>query len=87
MSDFDDRLAGLRARFLARAADDHAALAAAREAGDREAIQRIVHSLAGGAGIFGFPEISAAARAVEEAGEEDVRPRLAHLLRLLDGRR
>lgn len=87
MSAFDDRLAALRARFLARAADDHAALTAARDAGDREAIRSIAHSLAGGAGIFGFPEVSAAARALEEADEEDVRPRLAHLLALLDALR
>lgn len=87
MSEFDDRLTELRARFLARAADDYAALRAARDAGDCETIRRIAHSLAGGAGIFGFPEISAAARVVEEADENDVLPRLAHLLALLDALR
>jgi HPt (histidine-containing phosphotransfer) domain-containing protein len=84
MTDFDDRLAALRARFLARAADDRAALATAQKANDREAIRRIAHGLAGAAGVFGFADISAAARAVEEAGEDDIRSRLAHLLALLD---
>ena len=58
----EDRLAALRDRFLARAADDLASLAEADEA----AARHIAHRLAGTAGTFGFAEISEAAIQVDE---------------------
>jgi HPt (histidine-containing phosphotransfer) domain-containing protein len=58
-------MAALRVRFLARAADDLATLATA----DDEATRHIAHRLGGSAGTFGFPEISDAALALDEALE------------------
>lgn len=83
MSGTDPRMATLRGRFVARAAKDHKALAAARAAGDCAAIRDIAHALAGAAGIFGFAEIGVAARAVDEA-QDDSEAALAHLLCVLD---
>ena len=82
MSAFDERMAALRQRFLARAAADRAALIEARLNADRAAICRIAHGLAGAAGTFGYPELSAAALRVEEA--EEAEPPLEALLALLD---
>lgn len=79
---FDERMAALRARFIARAAADRAALAEAGQAGDDAEIRRIAHGLAGAAGTFGFPEVSAAALRVEEA--DDIRPMLEALFAALD---
>lgn len=83
MTAFDERLAGLRARFVARAAQDGVRLRDVADAGDLAEIRRIAHGLAGTAGTFGFPQISDAARAVEEA-PGDLRTPLARLLELLD---
>lgn len=52
-----------------------AALASAREAADEEAmatIRRIAHALRGSGGTFGFPRITSAAAAVEDAAEDDL---------------
>ena len=70
MNDFEQRMATLKARFIERAAADRGALADAWTARDAEAIRRISHSLAGNAGMFGFPELSATARELEEALEK-----------------
>lgn len=67
MTGFDDRLADLRARFVERVGKDRAAMSAALDAKDHIAMRRIAHSLTGNAGIFGFPEITDAARAIEDA--------------------
>jgi HPt (histidine-containing phosphotransfer) domain-containing protein len=67
MSDFDDRMAALRERFGARCGERAAQLAAALADGDRDAVVRIAHDLAGTAGIFGYPELSCAAQRLEEA--------------------
>lgn len=84
MSDFDERMAVLRARFVARAAEQRAQLAAALLAEDRDETRRLAHGLSGSAGVFGFPEISADAQALEEAVDEgadsEALKRLAALL-------
>lgn len=64
-----DVMAELRARFLVRCADHLERIAALRD-GDTlaaEEMQALVHSLAGAAGTFGFPGISAAAGACDAA--------------------
>ncbi|MCA0010865.1 Hpt domain-containing protein [Mesorhizobium sp. B292B1B] len=66
----NDPFAALRQRFLARCADQLAALKATRERSaapgtSGDALARIAHSLAGAAGTFGFAEISARASALE----------------------
>jgi len=68
MTDFDDRMAALRARMVGRMAEDAAAIEAlARDpAGRAELIDR-VHKLAGIAGSLGFPEVSREAKACEQA--------------------
>ncbi|MFN3388742.1 MAG: Hpt domain-containing protein [Allosphingosinicella sp.] len=66
MSDFDARMAQLRARFLDRAAAERAQLVEAMAADDAAEIRRIAHSLSGAGGVFGFPAISASAQQVEE---------------------
>ncbi|WP_244672835.1 Hpt domain-containing protein [Mesorhizobium sp. 131-2-1] len=62
-----DPFAPLRQRFLARCADQLAELKAAREAPlpGNDPLIRLAHSLAGAAGTFGFPQISARASALE----------------------
>lgn len=70
MTGFDDRMARLRERFLARAGEDRLALLEASAAGDAAAVRRVVHGLAGAGGTFGFPEVSEAAQRVEDALDE-----------------
>lgn len=60
-----DPIAGLRAKFLARAAGDLAWLKANGDAPADEVLAR-AHKLAGAGGTFGFPHVSAAAAEVEE---------------------
>lgn len=87
MSGFDDRMAQLRARFIVRAREDRNALREGGGAGDRARLREIAHSLAGNGGIFGFPEISAAASAIEDALDEDAPAEtLDRLCRQLDDR-
>lgn len=57
----EERMAALKARFVARAAEEVEALEAALADGEVERIGAVSHSLAGSAGLFGFPRISAAA--------------------------
>lgn len=64
MTDFEARLAQLRARFVLRAKDDAVALSGTNS---RAELLTISHSLSGAAGTFGFPAISAAAQNLEEA--------------------
>lgn len=63
------KLAELSQRFASRAADERAAIEQALADGDRAAIARRAHTLAGNAGMFGHPEIGAAALELEEAAE------------------
>ena len=84
MTGFGERMTELRARFLDRIAADRAALEAAERASDSPEIRRIAHGLAGAAGIFGFPEISEAASAVDQAAEAERGAVLRRLLQLLE---
>jgi len=62
-----DPLAALRERFRARVADDRArleTLAAKGMQGDE--LRDLVHNLAGTAGMFGFPDVSAAAGEIDD---------------------
>ena len=59
-----DAFALLRTQFIDRCRDDLAELS--RERVDSEAFATLVHRLAGTAGSFGFPELSAAAGAVDQ---------------------
>ncbi len=70
MSGIEDRLSLLRARFLERARSDAEALAAALQSGDIATISRLAHGIAGNAGLFGFPDVSAEASSLEYAIEE-----------------
>lgn len=72
MSDFDDRMAALRQSFVARAREARALLGRARAGNDHDVLRQTAHNLAGNAGIFGFPEVTDAARALEEALDEPV---------------
>jgi diguanylate cyclase (GGDEF)-like protein len=48
-----------------------------------DAVRRIAHALKGSGGTYGFPEISQAAQALEEAPAEAVDSHLSHLLEVL----
>jgi HPt (histidine-containing phosphotransfer) domain-containing protein len=74
MSPLDERMAGLRLRFLVRAAAEREALAAAFARGDLVEVGRIAHGLAGAGGTFGFPALSDAAAGLEEALLEGAAP-------------
>lgn len=84
MSDFEERMAQLRERFLERAKDERAQLIAAATVGDRAEMRRLAHGLSGSAGVFGFPEIGLDAQALEEAvdaeAEEEELRRLCAVL-------
>ncbi len=74
MTDFDQRMAELRARFVARVCGEREELILALASGDTAEIRRIGHGLSGAGGVVGFPEISAAAQQVEEAVDADCAP-------------
>lgn len=61
-----DPLAKLRAEFRQRAARDKVALIQHLDARDVEQVERIVHGLAGSAGMFGFSDVGAAALRIDE---------------------
>ena len=66
MSADEPWLDGLRQKFLARLAEEHAAFCALSEAADREGIIARAHKLAGIAGMLGAPQIGEAALLLEE---------------------
>jgi HPt (histidine-containing phosphotransfer) domain-containing protein len=74
VSAFDERMTGLRARFCARAAAERMQIAAALASGDLPEVRRLAHGLSGSGGVFGFPELSADAEAVEIAVDEHREP-------------
>ena len=81
-----DPVAALKQLFVERCRTEHEALHQLLERRDAAGAGAIVHRIAGAAGSFGFPEISAAALIVDqqirdkgEAGEADMQ----HLLGLL----
>lgn len=72
MSAFEDRFAELRAKFAERSLSDRDRLKAAFDHNDREGLKQIAHSLAGNGGLFGYPQVSAAGLALEEAIDNGV---------------
>lgn len=79
-AELDALLAEYRRGLKARLAKLHELFAAQRL---RE-LQRELHTLAGSAGTFGLPEVSAAARAAEEYLEAGGGKELGSLLRRID---
>ncbi|EQB31880.1 Hpt domain-containing protein [Sphingobium ummariense] len=67
MAEFDDRMAALRDRFIAQTAQDLERLRAGIPARDWIDVRDICHRLSGRGGMFGFPELGDAARALEES--------------------
>ena len=69
MSAFDDTMAALKVRFVARASEDLKTLEAHRKGPPLEpaALRLVVHRLAGAAGLFGYPEISVLAGEIDGA--------------------
>ena len=64
----DDRLEPLRQRFRKRCGSDVSVLEVwAAGTGDSAEVERIVHNLAGAAGILGFAEIQAEAGHLDDA--------------------
>lgn len=84
MNEFEDRMAALRGRFTERCPSDAAALRQAWTDRDHAELRRILHGLAGSAGVFGYSELSASAREIEDAldseAEEAIEARLRALL-------
>ena len=69
MKSAQDQMAALAARFASRAQAERDALHHALETGDRAALTAQAHKLAGIAGMFGHPQIGAAALELESAAE------------------
>jgi HPt (histidine-containing phosphotransfer) domain-containing protein len=71
---FADLRGSFRLRLAERMREIEEAWEAARAAGDAleplRHLHRLVHSLAGAAGTFGYPEVSAAARLLERRAKE-----------------
>lgn len=67
MSSFEEKMAELRTRFLARAAEERVLIQTALVAMDKSELRRLSHGLSGSAGTFGFATLSEDAQAVEEA--------------------
>ena len=63
--ELEERMAELRARFVARSISEKPDLMQALAAMDRVEMRRIAHGMAGGAGLFGCPALGRAASALE----------------------
>ncbi|MFC5344416.1 Hpt domain-containing protein [Brevundimonas staleyi] len=76
----NDPLAPLRERFRKRAADDLARLRVlmTEDLGADE-LRRLAHNIAGAAGTFGYPALSAAAMAVDDEYVAGRTPNAEHL--------
>jgi len=90
MDPFADRMEQLRTRFRQRATGDGEALKVAIAAKDRDTAIHILHSLAGNAGMFGYPALSTIASELEQAiasgaPEVDVLAKLQQLAGELPG--
>jgi HPt (histidine-containing phosphotransfer) domain-containing protein len=88
MTMFDDTMEGLKQRFLVRAKEDHAVLRE-HQSGDRrlqpQELRVVVHRLAGCAGIFGYPALSALAQEIDaHLAEHNEAMALPKLLAALD---
>lgn len=66
-----DPMAALRSLFVERCQSDLLQLQRLADGGDADARGAIAHRLAGAAGSFGFPDISAAALAVDQQIREN----------------
>jgi HPt (histidine-containing phosphotransfer) domain-containing protein len=95
MTEFEDRMHALRARFTERAGREREQLILAVASSDLPEIRRIAHSLSGAGGVFGYPALSGEAQQVEEAMdapaasiglEELCRPLFQELDRVLQDR-
>ena len=89
MNDVAEAIARLQARFLARAAEDLVALKrwSADPSAPSDELRRLVHRLSGGAGTFGFHQLSRLAGAAEDAliaDAADRRLRLAEVISELE---
>jgi HPt (histidine-containing phosphotransfer) domain-containing protein len=82
VSEYDDRFQQLRRRFVDRSAGD---LAVLKSETDPSVLRPVVHRLAGAAGTFGFPELSADAGHVDDALVEGKEPEPEILDRLIAG--
>lgn len=69
-----DPLVELRGRFVRRAHQDAHALIAALQEQDHTMLEQTVHNLAGAAGVFGFADLGAAARRLDDLYAADERP-------------
>lgn len=69
MPKFEEQMALLRGRFRQRCVEKHAELQAAVELVDLSRIAAIGHSIAGNAGMFGYPDLSRIARDLELAAD------------------
>lgn len=69
MTDFSQRMAALRQRFVHQAGAEAAEIESGAAAQTWSAVRDLSHRVAGRAGMFGFPEITDLARALEEAVE------------------
>lgn len=74
MTEFDQRMMALRARFVARATEEAGRIEAHLASGAWGDLRDVCHGLAGRAGMFGFPAVGEAARAVEEAIDAEAVP-------------
>jgi HPt (histidine-containing phosphotransfer) domain-containing protein len=95
MTEFEDRMLALRARFIERAGGEREQLILAVSSSNLPEIRRIGHSLSGAGGVFGYSTLSAEAQQVEEAMdapaasinlEELCRPLFEELDRVLQDR-
>lgn len=69
MTDLAARMAELGARFAGRAEGEANEITALMTADDRAGLAERAHKLAGTAGMFGHPQVGAAALALETAAE------------------
>jgi HPt (histidine-containing phosphotransfer) domain-containing protein len=67
MSFDETRMAALRQRFLDSASSQAEEIEVLLQRDDRDGVRGLAHSLAGRAGMFGFPELGEVARRVDEA--------------------
>jgi HPt (histidine-containing phosphotransfer) domain-containing protein len=79
-----DPLAPLRAKFLARCADDADLLSTADAAAPSDEARLTVHRLAGAAGVFGYHDITGLARTLDDQVHAEGRMHEADLQALLD---
>lgn len=79
-----DLLEGLRIKFRARCADDAVAIAAHLDGlSAAEPLERILHRIAGAAGMFGAPELGQAAQKLDEGFADGHQPSEADLRNIL----